>query len=77
MFLQENGLDLFLKLLKVFANDAAVETKVLGLLNNIAEVSPLRSALINKNFLCQLEYVDLAACLCLYTLQYILYSSWL
>lgn len=55
VFLKENGLELFQQLLKVFAKDAAVETKVLGLLNNIAEVSPLRGALINKNFLCQLE----------------------
>ncbi|KAG0712443.1 Protein zyg-11 B [Chionoecetes opilio] len=55
VFLKENGLELFQQLLQVFAKDAAVETKVLGLLNNIAEVSPLRGALINKNFLCQLE----------------------
>ncbi|XP_050704069.1 protein zyg-11 homolog isoform X2 [Eriocheir sinensis] len=55
VFLKENGLELFLQLLKVFAKDAAVETKVLGLLNNIAEVSPLRGALINKSFLTQLE----------------------
>ncbi|XP_037804482.1 protein zyg-11 homolog B-like [Penaeus monodon] len=55
VFLAENGLTLFLKLLTVFAQDAAVETKVLGLLNNIAEVSPLRSALINEPFVSQLK----------------------
>lgn len=55
VFLSEKGLCLFLQLLKVFSNDAAVETKVLGLLNNIAEVSPLRSALINESFVTQLK----------------------
>ncbi|KAK7085685.1 Zyg-11 member B, cell cycle regulator, partial [Halocaridina rubra] len=57
VFLCEKGLDLFLQLLKVFSRKAAVETKVLGLLNNIAEVSPLRSALINESFLTQLKYL--------------------
>ncbi|XP_045623999.2 protein zyg-11 homolog B isoform X3 [Procambarus clarkii] len=55
VFLAEKGLNLFLQLLNVFARDAAVETKVLGLLNNIAEVSPLRGALINKHFVAQLK----------------------
>ncbi|XP_042214187.1 protein zyg-11 homolog B-like [Homarus americanus] len=55
VFLAEKGLHLFLQLLNVFAQDAAVETKVLGLLNNIAEVSPLRSALINIHFVNQLK----------------------
>lgn len=55
VFLAEEGLHLFLQLLSVFARDSAVETKVLGLLNNIAEVSPLRRALINKHFVSQLK----------------------
>ncbi|XP_053655723.1 protein zyg-11 homolog B [Cherax quadricarinatus] len=55
VFLAEKGLHLFLQLLNVFARDAAVETKVLGLLNNIAEVSPLRGALINQHFVAQLK----------------------
>ena len=45
-------------LLKAFPQEVAVETKVLGLLNNIAEVSPLRSALINIDFMTQLRLVD-------------------
>lgn len=55
VFLKEEGLKLFLQLLTVFCKDAAVETKVLGLLNNIAEVAPLRSALINEGFVAQLK----------------------
>ena len=55
VFLSEKGLSLFLQLLTVFCQDAAVETKVLGLLNNIAEVAPLRSALINEGFVIQLK----------------------
>ncbi|CAL4133086.1 unnamed protein product, partial [Meganyctiphanes norvegica] len=55
VFLAEKGLNLFLELLQTFSSDAAVETKVLGLLNNIAEVSPLRGALITKTFVEQLK----------------------
>ncbi|RXG68348.1 Protein zyg-11-like protein B [Armadillidium vulgare] len=55
VFLAEKGLQLFLQLLETFPRDAAVETKVLGLLNNIAEVSRLRISLINKNFITQLR----------------------
>ncbi|XP_017771130.1 PREDICTED: protein zyg-11 homolog B-like [Nicrophorus vespilloides] len=55
VFLENGGAELFLKVLCVFRNDTAVETKVLGLLNNIAEVEDLRShlmidALMNELF---------------------------
>lgn len=42
VFLEHGGAQLFLDVLKTFRNDAAVKTKVLGLLNNIAEVKKLR-----------------------------------
>jgi len=37
---------LYLEVLSVFPGDQSVETKVLGLLNNIAEVKRLRGSLI-------------------------------
>lgn len=46
VFLEQNGATLFLNVLKTFRNDSAIETKVLGLLNNIAEVEKLRHALM-------------------------------
>lgn len=42
VFLEHGGAQLFLDVLRTFRNDAAVKTKVLGLLNNIAEVKKLR-----------------------------------
>ena len=38
MFLDEEGMELFLDVLNTFPGEAAIETKILGLLNNIAEV---------------------------------------
>ena len=38
VFLQEGGMKLFLEVLDTFHGESSVETKVLGLLNNIAEV---------------------------------------
>ena len=39
MFLDEEGMELFLDVLNTFPGEAAIETKILGLLNNIAEVN--------------------------------------
>ena len=41
MFLDEEGMELFLDVLNTFPGEAAIETKILGLLNNIAEVRTL------------------------------------
>lgn len=38
VFLEEGGMELFLEVLDSFQGESSVETKVLGLLNNIAEV---------------------------------------
>ncbi|XP_076353569.1 protein zyg-11 homolog B-like [Tachypleus tridentatus] len=51
VFLDMKGLDLFLKVLKKFQGQSAVETKVLGLVNNIAEVAHLRQDLMVEDFL--------------------------
>ncbi|KAK4877940.1 hypothetical protein RN001_010446 [Aquatica leii] len=46
VFLEQGGATLFLNVLKTFRCDSAIETKVLGLLNNIAEVEKLRVSLM-------------------------------
>ncbi|KAB0791231.1 hypothetical protein PPYR_03031 [Photinus pyralis] len=46
VFLEQGGATLFLNVLKTFRFDSAIETKVLGLLNNIAEVEKLRMSLM-------------------------------
>ncbi|XP_054290704.1 protein zyg-11 homolog B-like [Macrosteles quadrilineatus] len=51
MFLNEGGLDLFLGVLVAFPGEATVETKVLGLINNIAEVPELRTYLLKAAFI--------------------------
>ncbi|XP_034254173.1 protein zyg-11 homolog B-like isoform X1 [Thrips palmi] len=51
MFLEERGLDLFLSMLSVYEQETSIETKVLGLLNNIAEVPELRSNLMCSSFI--------------------------
>ncbi len=56
VFLNEGGMDLFLQVLQVFPDDISIETKVLGLLNNIAEVSHLRENLMVKPFIGVLRY---------------------
>ena len=38
-----SGMELFIEVLDTFPGDKCIETKVLGLLNNIAEVAHLRS----------------------------------
>ncbi|KAK6621766.1 hypothetical protein RUM44_001573 [Polyplax serrata] len=51
VFLEEGGMALFLSVLEVFAGECAVETKVLGLINNIAEVAELRRQLMIPKFI--------------------------
>ena len=51
VFLENDGMDLFLEVLQTFPDEAAIETKILGLLNNIAEVSWLRSSLMVDSFI--------------------------
>ena len=56
VFLEEGGMDLFIDVLDTFPGDKCIETKVLGLLNNIAEVPHLRSNLLVDYFLGNLRY---------------------
>lgn len=51
VFLAEGGLSLFLEVLQTFPGEATVETKVLGLVNNIAEVPVLRTCLLQPTFI--------------------------
>ena len=51
VFLDEDGMELFLDVLHAFPDEPAIETKVLGLLNNIAEVSWLRTSLLVDPFI--------------------------
>lgn len=55
VFLREGGLDLFLQVLEQFPGEPTVETKILGLINNIAEVSSLRQRLMVDAFLVALH----------------------
>lgn len=55
VFLEEGGIELFLRVLRTFTNDSTVETKVLGLINNIAEVAKLRKQLMINKFIEQLK----------------------
>lgn len=54
VFLEQGGAYLFLKVLKTFKDDSAIETKVLGLLNNIAEVVKLRHSLMMDSLINEL-----------------------
>ncbi|KAK8771440.1 hypothetical protein V5799_025316 [Amblyomma americanum] len=51
VFLSKGGMELFLNVLELFLGESAVETKVLGLVNNIAEVPSLRSDLMKDNLM--------------------------
>ncbi|KAL8572518.1 hypothetical protein ACOMHN_019557 [Nucella lapillus] len=56
VFLGENGLELFMMMLQMLEevdneNRMQVETKILGLLNNIAEVKSLRHKLMREDFI--------------------------
>ncbi|OQR66240.1 protein zyg-11B-like [Tropilaelaps mercedesae] len=57
VFLSLGGMDLFMKVLAKFHDDGSVETKVLGLLNNIAEVAALRRDLMKDEFLFVLRHL--------------------
>lgn len=50
VFLEEGGMELFLEVLECFQGESSVETKVLGLLNNIAEVCTMNIELIKYGF---------------------------
>ena len=51
VFLDEEGMELFLDVLNTFPGEAAIETKILGLLNNIAEVHESGSLTDNQPLL--------------------------
>ncbi|XP_070563133.1 protein zyg-11 homolog B-like isoform X2 [Ptychodera flava] len=51
IFLSEGGLELLMHILEIFPNETALETKVLGLINNIAEVRELRHTLLRQDFI--------------------------
>lgn len=55
VFLDEGGMELFLKVLESFQGQFSVETKVLGSLNNIAEVVHLRPRLMQPRFISMLS----------------------
>ncbi|XP_076622675.1 protein zyg-11 homolog B isoform X2 [Colletes latitarsis] len=54
-FLAEGGMELFLLMLENFQGESSVEIKVLGLLNNIAEVNYLRQRLMIPKFMWMLS----------------------
>ncbi|KAI4455022.1 protein zyg-11 b [Holotrichia oblita] len=54
VFLEQGGASLFLTVLQTFREDNAIETKVLGLLNNIAEVETLRHSLMLNSLIGEL-----------------------
>lgn len=49
MFLEKGGIRLYLEVLEKYGGESAVETKILGLLNNIAEVPILRQGLMSND----------------------------
>uniref|UniRef100_A0A8C9W516 Zyg-11 family member, cell cycle regulator n=1 Tax=Scleropages formosus TaxID=113540 RepID=A0A8C9W516_SCLFO len=50
-FIENQGLELFIKVLESFPSESSIQQKVLGLLNNIAEVGELHSELMVQSFL--------------------------
>uniref|UniRef100_A0A8C5RAM0 Protein zer-1 homolog-like C-terminal domain-containing protein n=1 Tax=Leptobrachium leishanense TaxID=445787 RepID=A0A8C5RAM0_9ANUR len=54
-FIENQGLELFMKVLETFPNESSIQQKVLGLLNNIAEVTELHSELMWKEFIDQIS----------------------
>ncbi|XP_048352846.1 protein zyg-11 homolog B isoform X2 [Sphaerodactylus townsendi] len=50
-FIENQGLELFMKVLESFPTESSIQQKVLGLLNNIAEVKELHSELMWKDFI--------------------------
>ena len=55
LFLKQEGLQLFINLLQTFPENTSVETKVLGLFNNVAEVPKLRYRLLQPQFIAMLR----------------------
>ncbi|XP_050440716.1 protein zyg-11 homolog B-like [Adelges cooleyi] len=51
VFINEGGLQLYMEILNTFIDDSTVETKVLGLVNNIAEVPHLRPNLFSNDII--------------------------
>ncbi|XP_025424633.1 protein zyg-11 homolog B-like [Sipha flava] len=66
VFIDEGGLELYMNILNTFIDDSTVETKVLGLINNIAEVPHLRAMLFKNDIiptlrrLLQSEQIDVS-----------------
>ncbi|KAJ8376330.1 hypothetical protein SKAU_G00069100 [Synaphobranchus kaupii] len=50
-FIENQGLELFIKVLESFPSESSIQQKVLGLLNNIAEVGELHTELMVQGFL--------------------------
>lgn len=50
-FIENQGLELFIKVLESFPTESSIQQKVLGLLNNIAEVGELHGELMVQGFL--------------------------
>ncbi|XP_038858531.1 protein zyg-11 homolog isoform X1 [Salvelinus namaycush] len=50
-FIENQGLELFIKVLESFPSESSIQQKVLGLLNNIAEVGELHEELMVQGFL--------------------------
>uniref|UniRef100_UPI001C4013EA Protein zyg-11 homolog B n=1 Tax=Homo sapiens TaxID=9606 RepID=UPI001C4013EA len=50
-FIENQGLELFMRVLESFPTESSIQQKVLGLLNNIAEVQELHSELMWKDFI--------------------------
>ena len=55
VFLDEGGMELFLRVIQTYPSEVAIETKVLGLLNNIAEVKELRSYIMDSRLVQELR----------------------
>ncbi|XP_016122551.1 protein zyg-11 homolog isoform X2 [Sinocyclocheilus grahami] len=50
-FIENQGLELFIKVLESFPSESSIQLKILGLLNNIAEVGELHGELMVQSFL--------------------------
>ena len=55
VFLDEGGMELFLRVIQTYPSKIEIETKVLGLLNNIAEVKDLRSYIMDSRLIQELR----------------------
>ncbi|KAF7244509.1 hypothetical protein EYD10_09286 [Varanus komodoensis] len=50
-FMDNKGLELFMRVLETFSSDSSIQHKVLGLLNNVSEVKELHPKLMQKDFI--------------------------